>query len=135
MCLKGQSALSDYCLVERVQGLALLPIKVTLQNMGLVKITPGPSGCRLSLRAIPGNLAQATIAQWDSATPILENSDMLRHYLKNRNYSNYEIEPKCAYDELETIVVATNQFYLIQVEFFWRADSDSIKGFSIVHVP
>lgn len=106
----------------------LLVINVTLKNVGKVKITPGPSGCRVSVRKLSRNLGLGKQLEWKEAKKIIDSVDVLRHYRDGgREYSNYEIEPNCEYHELETLVVSKGDLLNIEVKFWWKKDIDAIS--------
>ncbi|OGH10356.1 MAG: hypothetical protein A2857_05600 [Candidatus Levybacteria bacterium RIFCSPHIGHO2_01_FULL_36_15] len=116
------------------RNLILLLIKVSLKNVGNVKISPGPSGCTLSVRKIPGNLPLGTIVDFESCQSLIEQVDILRRYKENDNYDLYEIEPNCEYHELETIVISKGQSLFIEVKFFSQDDSDAITEYCIINI-
>ena len=84
---------------------SLLLLKVTLKNIGRVKIMPGAKGCCVSVSQLPKNCATGSVIQRSAMRCILSDVDVLRHYRRNGGYPRYVIEPSCEYHEYETLVV------------------------------
>jgi hypothetical protein len=114
---------------------ALLIIKLSLKNVGKVKIMPGPSGCRVSTRKVPQGIKPGQLVTWEKSEPVIEEIDVLRHYRIGEGYPDYEIEPGCEYHEGESLVVDKGSVYLVKAEFWWKKDADSIEEYAVVEIP
>jgi hypothetical protein len=108
----------------------LLKINVLLRNEGNVKISPGESGCRLTVKKLDRNLQENQIVDPDRGEPIVSDHDILRKYYRpDTAYKRYEIEPKSEYHEVEAVIVPKDCLLSVRVEFFWKDNSDSITEY------
>jgi len=119
---------------------SLIMIKVSLKNIGNVKIIPGPNGCTLSVKQIPCDLEECDLVDWKTKGKIVvEEYDILEQYKTYANSKDYEeevytIEPQCEYHDLQGIIVPNKNIFLIELTFWWRKNKDSITEYSYISV-
>lgn len=118
--------------IQQDKNNCLLKLCLTLRNEGNIKITPGPKGCRLTVRKLDRDPGNKPMIDLDAGEPIINEHDMLIKYLRpGIGYKMYEIEPKVEYHELVAVPVSKGDLLSIRAEFFWKDNSDSITEYSL----
>ncbi len=113
----------------------LLIIKIGLENKGNIKISPGNKGVRITIRKLERDKSEGSILDLDQGKVIVESLDVLRKYhLPKIGYRNYEIEPKCEYQEIECLPITQGETISVRTEFFWKDEKDSIIDYSVFYV-
>jgi hypothetical protein len=121
--------------VEYSGELRLLKINITLLNEGNTKISPGPSGCRITVRRLEKNSAAGQLLDYNSGEVVVDELDVLRRYLRpGIGYKMYEIEPRSEYHEVEALVVKKGDLFSIKTVFWYKGDKDSITEYSLCRV-
>ena len=112
----------------------LLLVNVALKNVGNVKIASGSKGCWLSVKKLQKDIRCEQTLEWQNAEIFVKQIDILRYYRSQGGYKRYEIEPRCEYHELETLIVSKGDILLIEVEFWWFKNRDSITEYRVIFV-
>lgn len=117
------------------ENLCMVVLSFKFNNEGTVKITPGKSGCTLSVKKIRRDAQKDVCLDYYDGITIIDKKDILRKYYRDKiGYKNYVIEPKAEYHEVETLIVEKGELLAVRVEFFWKNDRDSITEYSIHQV-
>jgi len=128
-------------LIKLNSELSFLHLKISLKNIGAVKIIPNDNGCEVSIKSVNTDLKKYDVIDWDCGNLIVENKDILKKYInkENNNYSDtYIIEPGSVYNENFGIVVNNNYIYQIEVTFNNlygpKNEPDCISEYSTIYV-
>lgn len=102
-------------------SLRLLVLRIGLKNIGKVRISPSPNGCRITVREIPSGKNIGTRLEPAAGLILLPEVDILRTWWRDDiGYANYEIEPGCEYHEILNVVVEPGKLLEVKVVFNWQ---------------
>jgi hypothetical protein len=85
----------------------LLLIHIKPKNIGKVRVSPGKSGLRVSIRSIPSG-EKAGILDLEKL-PEFYNTDLMKRFP-----DGYELEPGVEYDEVLALVVPKGSMYAVK---------------------
>ena len=124
----------DTDIVPYTSSKRILSIYVVLKNVGNVKVTPSPKGCRVSVYVLPKTYKGGELISFENHTALVKELDILRRYKEKGAYWGYEIEPNCEYKEAEFLVVSKGDVLAIEAVFYPPGKDDFINEMTVMRV-